>query len=99
MDIAREIRKAMETGKVIIGTDKSLVALKTGDAKIIIYANNCKKESKDDLDYYSKLGNVPTLAYKGTGVDLGMVCGKPFVVSMIAVLSPGESMILSAEGD
>lgn len=98
MDIAREIRKAMETGKIILGTDKSLKALKSGDAKLIIYSANCNKESKEDLDYYSKLGSVQTLEYKGTGVDLGMVCGKPFVVSMIAVLSPGESMILSAEG-
>jgi len=98
MDIAREIRKAMETGKIILGTDKSLKALKSGEAKLIIYAANCNKESKEDLDYYSNLGTVQTLEYKGTGVDLGMVCGKPFVVSMIAVLSPGESMILSAEG-
>jgi len=99
MDVAREIRKAMETGKVIMGTDKSLKALKNGDAKLVIYASNCESESKDDLDYYSNLGNVPTLQYKGTGVDLGMVCGKPFVVSMIAILSPGDSTILSAEGD
>jgi len=99
MDIAREIRKAMDTGKVILGTNKSLKALKNGDAKLIIYSSNCESESRDDLDYYSKLGNVPTVEYRGTGVDLGMVCGKPFVVSMIAILSPGDSMILSAEGD
>ncbi|HPR41987.1 MAG TPA: 50S ribosomal protein L30e [Candidatus Methanofastidiosa archaeon] len=99
MDIAREIRKAMETGEVILGTNKSMKALKNGDAKLVIYASNCEIESRDDLDYYSKLGNVPTLEYKGTCVDLGMVCGKPFVVSMIAVLSAGDSTILSAEGD
>jgi len=89
----------METGKIILGTEKSMKALKNGDAKLVIFASNCESGSRDDLDYYSKLGNVPTLEYRGTGVDLGMVCGKPFVVSMIAVLSPGDSVILSAEGD
>jgi large subunit ribosomal protein L30e len=98
MDIAREIRKAIDTGKVILGTDKSLVALKSGEAKLIIYAANSKRESIEDLKHYASLADVPLREYKGTGVDLGMVCGKPFIVSMITIISPGESLILSAEG-
>jgi len=98
MDIAREIRKAIETGTVILGTKGSMKALKNGEAKLIIYAANCAPDTKDDMAHYAALSNVPTYEYKGTGVDLGMVCGKPFIVSMLAVNSPGESMILSAEG-
>ncbi|MHC1598943.1 MAG: 50S ribosomal protein L30e [Candidatus Methanofastidiosia archaeon] len=99
MDIAREIRKAIDTGKVVLGTDRSIKALKAGDSKLIIYAANTKKETKEDLQHYAKISNVPILEYKGTGVDIGMVCGKPFIVSMLSINSPGESIILSAEGE
>ena len=98
MEIARGIRKAIDTGSVIVGTDKSLKAVKTDEAKLVIYAANCKKESKDDLMHYTKMANIPTLEFVGTGMDLGMVCGKPFIVSMLAVISPGDSSILAAEG-
>ncbi len=98
MDIAREIRKAIDTGKVILGTDKSMVALKSGEAKLVIYAANSKKDAVEDLLHYASLASISTMEYKGTGVDLGMVCGKPFIVSMLTIISPGESLILSAEG-
>ncbi|MHC1605300.1 MAG: 50S ribosomal protein L30e [Candidatus Methanofastidiosia archaeon] len=99
MDISQEIRKTIDTGKVILGTDKSLRALISNEAKLIIYSANCKQETKGDLKHYAKLANVPIKEFKGTGVDLGMMCGKPFVVSMIAILSPGESNILSVGGE
>lgn len=43
MDINREIKRTVDTGKVILGTNKSINSLKTGNAKMIIYAQNCPK--------------------------------------------------------
>jgi ribosomal protein L30E len=31
-------------------------------------------------------------------VELGTACGKPFVISVIAVISPGDSNLLMVEG-
>jgi large subunit ribosomal protein L30e len=35
------------------------------------------------------------MKYPGMGVDLGVACGKPFSISALAVLEPGDSEILS----
>lgn len=95
MDVNREIKRTVDTGKVILGANKSINSLKTGNAKLIIYTQNCPKSIKEDILYYSKISSIPILEFGGTSLELGTVCGKPFLVSVIAVLSPGESNILS----
>ncbi len=97
MDIGREIRKAAETGRILFGTEKSLQAVKTGEARLIIAASNIPPETRESIEYYTSLSGIRTHYYEGTGVELGTACGKPFVISVIAVISPGESM-LKVEG-
>ena len=98
MDVAFELRKALETGKVVIGSNKSVKLAKIGGAKLIIVAKNTPKEVKDDIYYYAKLSNIPVYEYEGTSVELGTVLGKPFVVASLAVVDPGESNILALAG-
>jgi large subunit ribosomal protein L30e len=98
MDIGREIRKAAETGKVMFGTDKSLQAVKTGEAKLVIIASNAPQKTKEDIEYYTRLAQITTHTYEGTGVELGTACGKPYIISVISVISPGESNLLMVEG-
>ena len=95
MDIAFELRKALETGKVVIGSNKTVKLAKIGGAKLIIVAKNAPKEVKDDIYYYAKLSNIPVYEYEGTSVDLGTLLGKPFVVASLAIVDPGESNILA----
>lgn len=98
MDIGREIRKAAETGKVVFGTEKSLKAVKTGEAKLVIVAENVPQSVREDIEYYSQLSGLTIRSYEGSGVELGTLCGKPFIISVIAVISPGESNLLVMEG-
>ncbi|AHF79724.1 MULTISPECIES: 50S ribosomal protein L30e [Thermococcus] len=98
MDIAFELRKALETGKVVIGSNKTVKLAKIGGAKLIIVAKNAPKEVKDDIYYYAKLSNIPVYEYEGTSVDLGTLLGKPFVVASLAIVDPGESNILALAG-
>ncbi|HIP74935.1 MAG TPA: 50S ribosomal protein L30e [Thermococcus paralvinellae] len=98
MDIAFELRKALETGKVVIGSNKTVKLAKVGGAKLIIVAKNAPKDIKDDIHYYAKLSNIPVYEYEGTSVDLGTLLGKPFVVASLAIVDPGESNILALAG-
>lgn len=98
MDIAFELRKALETGKVVIGSNKTVKLAKVGGAKLIIVAKNAPKDIKDDIYYYAKLSNIPVYEYEGTSVDLGTLLGKPFVVASLAIVDPGESNILALAG-
>ncbi|WP_324735535.1 50S ribosomal protein L30e [Thermococcus sp. SY098] len=98
MDVAFELRKALETGKVVIGSNKTVKLAKIGGAKLIIVAKNAPKEVKEDIYYYAKLSNIPVYEYEGTSVELGTVLGKPFVVASLAIVDPGESNILALAG-
>ncbi|MDR3223073.1 MAG: 50S ribosomal protein L30e [Methanobrevibacter sp.] len=94
MDIDRGIRVAVDTGDVILGSEKSIQSLKLGDGKLVVVAKNSPKEIIEDVEYYSKLSEIPMHVYEGTSVDLGSVCGKPFTVATLIVKNPGDSTIL-----
>ena len=53
MDLAFELRKAIETGKVVIGSNETIRLARAGEAKLIIMAKNAPKEVKDDINYYA----------------------------------------------
>ena len=93
-DIERELVNALKTGKVVLGSRKTLRYVKTGKAKAVIIAANAPPELKNDIIYYAKLSNIPVYIYPGTSVELGAVCGKPFVVASLSILDPGNSRIL-----
>ncbi len=95
MDLSKEIRQAVDTGKVILGTDKSRKVLKIGQAKLVIVASNCQSEVLADIKHYAGFANTPVHIFNGDSAKLGLACGKPFLVSVLAVLEPGSSNILS----
>jgi len=95
VEVSKEIRQAIDTGKVICGADKSRKVLKLGQAKLVIVASNCQSEVLEDIKRYSELVNIPVHIFAGDSAELGLACGKPFLVSVLAVLEPGGSNILS----
>lgn len=94
MDIERGIRVAVDTGKVILGSNKSIQAIKLGNGELVVMAANAPKNLKEDVEVYSKLSDIPVHIFDGSSVDLGSICGKPFTVSVLVVQEPGDSNIL-----
>jgi len=99
LDLNREIRQAVTTGKVILGPDKSLKGLKLGQAKLVILALNCDEIVRTDVERYAKLAGIPIHIYPGDSTELGLACGKPFLVNVMTVLDPGSSNILNIGGN
>ena len=96
MDLVKSIRMAIDTGKVIIGSRETKRSIVHGEGKLVIMANNCPEDVVKDMEYYSNLSNIPILKYAGTSIELGEVCGLPHSISMMVVISEGNSDILSA---
>jgi len=96
MDIEKELVRAVQTGKVVLGTDRSLKAVKRGEAKLVILASNCPEDVVEDFKYYSRISEVKVLHLNRDSRELGVMCGVPFTVSVLAVIDPGDSAILSA---
>jgi len=94
IDVNKAIVTTVKTGKVLFGVNNAVRNAKTGKAKLIIVASNCPQKTRDDIEYYCKLSNIPVTIYDGTSIDLGAVCGKPFTVSALTIREPGDSDIL-----
>ena len=94
IDVNKAIVTTVKTGKVLFGTNNAMNNARTRKAKLIIVASNCPQKTRGDIEYYSKLSNIPVTIYKGTNIDLGAVCGKPFKVSALTIREPGDSDIL-----
>ncbi len=87
IDVARALKAAVDTGKVRFGLRSVRQAAKAGKARLIVVASNCPEELRGTT--------AKVLEFPGTNAELGAACGKPFSVSALAVLDPGDSNILS----
>jgi len=94
IDVEKAIGTAVKTGKVVLGANEAVKNAQSGKAKLIVIAANCPAEIRGDIEYYGRLSSVNVVVYKGTSIDLGMACKKPFMVSALTVKEPGDSDIL-----
>jgi large subunit ribosomal protein L30e len=91
INVDRALRSSIRTGKVMLGSNKTIDAGLSGQAKLIIYAADCPSDVRMQLETV----DVPVYSYQGIGKDLGSACGKPFSVAALAVIEPGESEIMA----
>lgn len=91
VDIARALKTAATTGDVRFGLEETKKSLKKGEAKLVVLASNCPEKEEVRSGSSAKV-----LVFDGTNVELGSACGKPFPISALAIINPGESNILSA---
>ncbi|MCX8184302.1 MAG: 50S ribosomal protein L30e [Sulfolobales archaeon] len=90
-ELEREMKNVIRTGKYVLGSKESLKAVLLGRAKAVVVASKILPEIEIDILHYAKLGNIPVVRYPGTSYELGLVCGRQFPVSVIAILDFGES--------
>ncbi|HQD27316.1 MULTISPECIES: 50S ribosomal protein L30e [Methanoculleus] len=92
MDFNASLRKAVKTGVVFLGQNKTRESIEEGKAKLVVVAANSPESVKNLV----KETDIPVYVYEGSSVQLGKACGMPYVVSALAVIEPGESDILNA---
>jgi large subunit ribosomal protein L30e len=91
IDITRALKTAAATGDVRFGVAETRKAIKNGEAKLVVVASNCPAK-----DLVTGAGTPRVYRFQGTNVELGSACGVPYSISVLAVVSPGDSNILSA---
>ncbi len=91
IDMTRALKTAAATGDVRFGLAETKKSIKKREARMVVISNNCPERS-----LLPEGSNLKLIVFEGTNVELGNACGKPFPISALAVVSPGESNILSA---
>ena len=86
VDRVAEIRKGIKEGKVIIGTERTVKALKRGKIAKVFLTSNCPEDVSEDIEYYSRLAKAKVVRLKHPNTELGVICKKPFAISVLSFL-------------
>ena len=85
-----DIKKALDAKKVVVGTSVTIKNIKLGNVSKVYISHNCKSDVKDDILKYSKVSKVEVINLKQSNEELGVVCKKPFSISVLSILNDNK---------
>jgi large subunit ribosomal protein L30e len=94
IDVGKELRRAVDTGKVFFGRRQVEKEVLKGECKLVIISQKAEKYARERLEQVCKASKIPFYEFEASGLEIGRYCGKPFVVSFAAVKDAGKSKIL-----
>jgi large subunit ribosomal protein L30e len=97
VDVKKQLNIAIDTGEVVLGSNKTKDSLLYGEPKMVFLAGNCPQDQKETITYYSRLAGVPCVTLKENSMELGSSCGRPHHLAALAVLDAGESTVLEVK--
>lgn len=96
-DLSNDIRLAVDSGKAAFGINEASEAILSNKAKMVIVASRNKGDRLSDIQHLAKISNIRVQVFDGTPMALGVVCGKPFSVSVLSIIDAGNSKLLNEE--
>ena len=81
-----EIKKLMKSGNVILGTERTLKGLRSGKVERILLSSNVAEKTEKDIGYYANLAQTEVQKLDIPNDELGIVCKKPFSISVLSVV-------------
>lgn len=93
MDLARQLKLGITTGTILFGQRQTTSACNKGDARLVLVAANCPEAYLSNLN--ASHPDVPVHRVIMVNRQLGAACAKPFPVSALCVVDPGQSDLLT----
>ena len=81
-----DLKKFAAQNLLVIGAERTIAELKRGVLSIVFIASNCAEGVKATVKQYCSLSKIPCEELKQDDVELGVVCKKPFSISVAGVL-------------
>jgi len=81
----KELRSKIQDGKVIIGLDRVIKAVKAKKIEKVFVSSNCPQKTVEDLQYYANLAGVEVAKLDFDNEELGVFCRKNFFISVLGV--------------
>ena len=83
--VVAEIKKLVESDKVVFGAEVSLKLLRQGKLKKLYLSSNCSEVVKEDAERYCALSGTECVPLQQTNDEIGVLCRKPFSISVVGV--------------
>jgi len=84
-----EIKKLIKEKDLVIGVERTIKNLKLGKVEKIIISSNCAENTVDDLNHYAGMSKTETIKVNYPNAELGVICKKPFSISVLSILKGG----------
>jgi len=88
---AAEIKKMFKAGNLVVGTERTIKSLKLGKVQKVLVSANCPARVEKNINYYAGLGNAELQKLDYANDELGIICKKPFSISVLAFLKQQNS--------
>lgn len=79
-----DLKKILSSKDKVLGSNKTLAALRRGELKLVLAASNCHKI--EQIKELAAVSGTEVSILKDTNDKLGAMCKKPFAVSVIGFL-------------
>lgn len=96
MDIETEIRRAVDSGKVLIGFRECEKNVLKGIGKLLIVSKKLDEKKREKLKHIADVSEIPCIELEKGPMELGAICGKPYRASVMLIIDPGKSKVLEA---
>ena len=80
-----EIKNALKENKAVLGWNKIERVIKRGVIKKIFVSVKASEKVLEDVSHYSKISGFTVEEFAGDAYELGVLCKKPFPVSVLGV--------------
>ena len=81
-----EIKKLIKSKDLVIGSERTIRNLKLGKVEKVLISSNCPEKVLGDVNYYSGLSKAETIRVPYPNEELGVICKKPFSISVLSIL-------------
>ncbi len=95
MDISRQIKQGISTGRLVFGQRETIAACSRGDARLVLIAANCPQQHVEMM--VNDHPNIPVHRLAMVNRELGSACAKPFSVSSVCVIDAGQSELMTLD--
>lgn len=84
-ETVKEIQNLLKENRVLIGKDITIKCLKKDMIKKIFLSSNCPEKIIKEIKYYASLAEVEVVSIEKNNEELGLLCKKPFFISVLGV--------------
>jgi len=85
MNLEETIQEAVKSGKAVMGYNESVKFIKINSPKLIVIASNMDEKNRNEIEHSAKIAKIPVEIFSGSSKELGVACGKPFPISVLAI--------------
>lgn len=83
-EVVQELKKLSENKALIIGAEKTIKAMRKNTVKKVYVSATCAEKTKETINHYGLLNKIIIVNLEEKSDALGVICKKPFNISIVA---------------